>query len=1003
MVKKREKISNIAGNNTNIKHTIMKRSLFFTLALALMLSGTTFAQHRAVKTTTDPNTGMRLEYGLCDTQNDRATLDEPEILWQKYENGAVPDDVFYIEATGDYFVYYGLNDKRVVLFDANGNVKWQRAINTGGRASTNSMGNVFAYSDANELYVVNANGEEIMHETFAYSLSHLRLNSEGSKLYVSYGNYEANYYAVASYTLGNVKEPDWVLGDLTVNVVGIGLSKNGEHLVVAFAQGYRQIWVLDPATGEVLQDDLPYYDNSPSQDPALSANGEYLAYTDFSGMGFLYRWNGERYVNVWTASISTPGTSSVWGCANAISDDGSLIAFGTLDFVSSGYDGSIYLFNNYSPEPLWSYHGCGDEVTQAAMSADGSVIGFVSWGPIDHSTPDYFLFRKQSNVPIATLTTPGSMEHIDISDDGTFCFIGGKAVHCREMGSGSRIFAMRGITDSMGAIAGTVQLTGSDSHNGVNVTIQELDSYYDITALDGSYAIRCVPAGTYTVTANIPGYLPVTLEGIAVTGGETTLLDIEMEPAGNPIPDLYASQGAYDYVELTWSEVGDALGYNIYRKIVAEAPFGEPIAAIGTGEGYFEDHTAIPTQQYYYAVTAQLDEELETPYSNVCLGYATTAYIVHEIDVFDGAAPTIDGVMSEGEWNDAFRVEVSNYLLPVEMGSVTLHLKMDDNYLYVCSENRMDTEWTNNDGVAFYIDDNNDGTYPPTEDNSEGNYWMYYGNPNTVRYRPIYNTGGVGTTINLPEEIIACDMSQGYETIEFALPLGNDEDWKINTDNGNSGLYLFVRDAATATMFGKWPAENTETFIPTYYGVMNYHVENAVPEPPTNLRIDEQVNAIGVYTPIMWDMPVMNDFDHFNLYFVDYPDQHVEVFGTQYIFEVDDEDEVSIYVTTVDQAGQESVPSEILTFRPGTEGVVETSQTALNLYPNPVKNVLHISADWQGRTEVKFFDVNGRTVKHFVANGLNEMRVNVSDLQSGVYFIRVSNETSTAVGKFVVK
>ena len=101
MVKKREKISNIAGNNTNIKHTIMKRSLFFTLALALMLSGTTFAQHRAVKTTTDPNTGMRLEYGLCDTQNDRATLDEPEILWQKYENGAVPDDVFFIEATGD--------------------------------------------------------------------------------------------------------------------------------------------------------------------------------------------------------------------------------------------------------------------------------------------------------------------------------------------------------------------------------------------------------------------------------------------------------------------------------------------------------------------------------------------------------------------------------------------------------------------------------------------------------------------------------------------------------------------------------------------------------------------------------------------------------------------------------------------------------------------------------------------------------------------------------------
>ena len=353
--------------------------------------------------------------------------------------------------------------------------------------------------------------------------------------------------------------------------------------------------------------------------------------------------------------------------------------------------------------------------------------------------------------------------------------------------------------------------------------------------------------------------------------------------------------------------------------------------------------------------------------------------------------------------NDAFRVEVSNYLLPVEMGSVTLHLKMDDNYLYVCSENRMDTEWTNNDGVAFYIDDNNDGTYPPQGDDSEGNYWMYYGTPNTVRYRPIYDNGGVGTVINLPEEIIACDMSQGYETIEFALPLGNDETWKLNTDNGSSGLYLFVRDAATATMFGKWPAENNETFAPTYYGVMNYHVENAVPEPPTNLRIDEAVNAQGVYTPIMWDMPVMNDFDHFNLYFVDNPDQHEEVYGTQWIFEVDDEEEVSIYVTTVDQAGQESVPSEILTFRPGSENVNEYGQASLSLYPNPTHNVLNLNADLQGHTEVMVLDMNGKTVKHYVVNGLNEMRLNVSDLQSGVYFIRVSNETTNAVGKFVVE
>ena len=985
----------------------MNRHLFFSALLTLAFTGNLWAQRQNVKTTTDPKLGASREYTIGNLPIDRATTDDPAILWQKFESGAMPDDLYYIDDTGDYLVYYGLNDKRVVLFDANGNVKWEHPIVTGGRAAVSAMGNAIAYSDDNNLYVVNtATGDEIFSETFDYPVSHMKLDAEGLRVFVTYGRYEDNYYAVACYDFGITKsEPVWVIGDLTVNPVGISLSKNNERLVVAFAQGYKTIWVLDPLTGDVLQDDLYYYDNSPSQDPALSANGNYLAYSDFSGMAYLYKWNGERFESVWTASVAGPGATSTWGCANAISDDGSLIAIGTLDFVNSsyGFDGCCYLFNNYSNEPIWSYTGCGDEVTQAAFSADGSLVGFVTWGPIEHNSPDFFLFRKQSNQPIAELNTPGSMEHIDISDDGTYCLFGGKAVHCREMGSGSRVFAIQCLTDDMGTLSGTVNLIGNDNNSGVNVSINELEDFFEMTLEDGSFTIRAIPEGHYSLTARIPGYLTQNIE-FDIVGGQTTTLDIEMEAIGNPITDLYASQGAYDYVVLTWSEVAGANGYNIYRKNALNAPFGEPMASIGMGENYFEDHSVIPTQQYYYTVTAQIDTDLETPYSNVCLGYASTAHIVHEIDVYDGAAPTIDGIMSEGEWSDAFRVDVTNYLLPTEMGGVTLHFKMDNNYLYVCSENRLDTEWNANDGVALYIDDNNDGTYPPSGDDSEGNYWMYYGNPNTVRYRPIYDNGGVGTTINLPEEIIACDMGQGYETIEFALPLGNDETWKLNTDNGSSGLYLFVRDAASATMFGKWPAENNETFAPTYYGVLNYHVTNAAPNPPPNLRFDEDVNAQGIYTPIMWDMPAMNDFDHFNLYFVDDPSNPVEVLGTQYIYQITGlEDEVNLYVTTVDQAGQESLPSETLTFRPGTENVNVNELSMLSFYPNPVKNVLNINAELNGKTDVRIIDLSGRTVKHFVTNGLSTMRICTDDLQSGVYFIWVSSETSTSVGKFVIE
>ena len=61
---------------------------------------------------------------------------------------------------------------------------------------------------------------------------------------------------------------------------------------------------------------------------------------------------------------------------------------------------------------------------------------------------------------------------------------------------------------------------------------------------------------------------------------------------------------------------------------------------------------------------------------------------------------------------------------------------------------------------------------------------------------------------------------------------------------------------------------------------------------------------------------------------------------------------------------------------------------------------------WPGK--IKYFALSSGTSEAAskyipITNGLNNMRLNVSDLPSGVYFVRVSNETSTAVGKFVVE
>lgn len=122
----------------------------------------------------------------------------------------------------------------------------------------------------------------------------------------------------------------------------MSISAECNRLVVSVAQPEETIYVLEPETGDILQDDIYYYDNSPTQSPALSANGDYLAFSDFSGQGTLMHWNGERYELVWKTNITSSYASSSWGCGNAISADGKYVAFGTLDFVSSGYDGTVF-------------------------------------------------------------------------------------------------------------------------------------------------------------------------------------------------------------------------------------------------------------------------------------------------------------------------------------------------------------------------------------------------------------------------------------------------------------------------------------------------------------------------------------------------------------------------------------------------------------------------------------------------------------------------------------
>ncbi|MFT3795669.1 T9SS type A sorting domain-containing protein [Flavobacterium sp.] len=78
---------------------------------------------------------------------------------------------------------------------------------------------------------------------------------------------------------------------------------------------------------------------------------------------------------------------------------------------------------------------------------------------------------------------------------------------------------------------------------------------------------------------------------------------------------------------------------------------------------------------------------------------------------------------------------------------------------------------------------------------------------------------------------------------------------------------------------------------------------------------------------------------------------------------------------------------------------VFTKDQSIGIYPNPAKNTVHIKANSAIQT-VTLFDVQGRILQTAIANA-PATTLDISDKPKGIYFIKISTETGSAVEKLV--
>jgi hypothetical protein len=87
-----------------------------------------------------------------------------------------------------------------------------------------------------------------------------------------------------------------------------------------------------------------------------------------------------------------------------------------------------------------------------------------------------------------------------------------------------------------------------------------------------------------------------------------------------------------------------------------------------------------------------------------------------------------------------------------------------------------------------------------------------------------------------------------------------------------------------------------------------------------------------------------------------------------------------------------------------TVGITEVAkQNDFVLFPNPAKSLITISSNIIGNTKITYevVDVLGKVILTNDNNNSNNFAININDLNSGIYFLRLQVNNSVVVKKFV--
>lgn len=336
--------------------------------------------------------------------------------------------------------------------------------NTGGRncVSVSSSGNYAAASNY-DFFVFLFNGlngstvwKYVIPDTF-YRTSTIAITNSGDFVICAL-NARGPYRQRTKIILGfnkNSNIPVWqtkIPVDSSVNIhfqniLGITISGNDSLAIVS---NYYKFFVIKVSTGQIVYSNWnnPYFHNNYGFEwnQGISGEGSVLAIANYYGYVRVYKWNGNTYEFFWE-DREPPGERYNWIQCVDVSDDGSMIAAGTLNFIDYGnniYNGKVKFYRTYSGNyPIWTHSGDSEGVHDVSFSKNGKILCAATGGSFyDPFLPNLLVFKTSANVnvPVFAVSDSGSFWGCSVSDDGTTVVGSGPKIHVNHFGMGGMYY-----------------------------------------------------------------------------------------------------------------------------------------------------------------------------------------------------------------------------------------------------------------------------------------------------------------------------------------------------------------------------------------------------------------------------------------------------------------------------------------------------------------------------------------------------------------------------------